>query len=167
MAHKAKILICLVLCCSLLGGCSMIPAELDPIVLTVDDLTITMPGYFENLITEQVETEMGGFFLYGYSEIVLTGLRDTYEIFENGIPTLEEYANSLIQDNEVTSEVEIIDGLTTFTYRQLSKSDSYTYMTAVFAGSEAFWMVTIGCKTLNFDSARDKFIEILKTVVVV
>ena len=60
----------------------------------------------------------------------------------------------------------MVDGLTTFTYRQLQNSDSYTYITAVYAGTESFWMVTAGCKTLNFDAIKDKLVDILKTVVV-
>ena len=102
-----------------------------------------------------------------YSEIMITGLRDDYSVFEE-IPTLEEYANQLIAKNsdKITSEVEIIDGLTTFTYRQLESSDSYTCITAVFAGTESFWMVTACCKTVNFKSAKDKLVEILKTTVI-
>ena len=165
MARSTKVLVVLILCCSLLCGCSMLPDALDPIVLTVDDLTITMPGYYENYVTELIDTETGGYFVYGYSEITITGLRDSYEVFDQ-VPTLEGYANKLIQDNEITAEVEMVDGLTTFTYRQLQNSDSYTYSTAVYAGTDAFWMVTAGCKTLNFDAIKDKLVDILKTVVV-
>ena len=57
MARSTKVLVVLILCCSLLCGCSMLPDALDPIVLTVDDLTITMPGYYENYVTELIETE--------------------------------------------------------------------------------------------------------------
>ena len=96
MARSTKVLVVLILCCSLLCGCSMLPDALDPIVLTVDDLTITMPGYYENYVTELIETETGGYFVYGYSEITITGLRDSYEVFDQ-VPTLEGYANKLIQ----------------------------------------------------------------------
>ena len=163
MGKFPKALVCLLLCCSLLCGCSM---ELDPIVVNEMDLTITLPGYFEDM-TENATTDVEGFFAYQYSEIMITGLRDDYSVFEE-IPTLEEYANQLIAKNSemISSEVEIIDGLTTFTYRQLENSDSYTCITAVFAGTEAFWMVTACCKTVNFKSAKDKLVEILKTTVV-
>ena len=163
MGKFPKALVCLLLCCSLLCGCTM---ELDPIVVNEMDLTMTLPGYFEDM-TENATVDVEGFFAYQYSEIMITGLRDDYSVFEE-IPTLEEYATQLIANSSemISSEVEIIDGLTTFTYRQLENSDSYTCITAVFAGTEAFWMVTACCKTVNFKSAKDKLVEILKTTVV-
>ena len=163
MGKFPKALVCLLLCCSLLCGCTM---ELDPIVVNEMDLTMTLPGYFEDM-TENATVDVEGFFAYQYSEIMITGLRDDYSVFEE-IPTLEEYATQLIANSSemISSEVEIIDGLTTFTYRQLENSDSYTCITAVFAGTEAFWMVTACCKTVNFKSAKDKLVEILKTAVV-
>ena len=163
MGKFPKALVCLLLCCSLLCGCTM---ELDPIVVNEMDLTMTLPGYFEDM-SENATVDVEGFFAYQYSEIMITGLRDDYSVFEE-IPTLEEYAMQLIANSSemISSEVEIIDGLTTFTYRQLENSDSYTCITAVFAGTEAFWMVTACCKTVNFKSAKDKLVEILKTTVV-
>ena len=163
MGKFPKALVCLLLCCSLLCGCTM---ELDPIVVNEMDLTMTLPGYFEDM-SENATVDVEGFFAYQYSEIMITGLRDDYIVFEE-IPTLEEYATQLIANSSemISSEVEIIDGLTTFTYRQLENSDSYTCITAVFAGTEAFWMVTACCKTVNFKSAKDKLVEILKTTVV-
>ena len=162
MGKLPKILVSLLLCCTLLCGCSLLPGELDPIELKVVDLSMTLPGYFENMVNENTGIEVEGFFMYGYSEILITGLRDAYEVFDQ-VPTLEGYANQLIEDNKLSSQIEIVDGLTTFTYRKLENSESYTYMTAVFAGSEAFWMITVGCKTMNFDSAKAKLVEILKT----
>ena len=163
MGKFPKALVCLLLCCSLRCGCTR---ELDPIVVNEMDLTMTLPGYFEDM-SENATVDVEGFFAYQYSEIMITGLRDDYSVFEE-IPTLEEYATQLIANSSemISSEVEIIDGLTTFTYRQLENSDSYTCITAVFAGTEAFWMVTACCKTVNFKSAKDKLVEILKTTVV-
>lgn len=163
MGKFPKIFVSLLLCCSLLCGCSVFSMELDPIVVNEMDLTITLPGYFEDM-TEQSTVNVDGFFAYQYSEIMITGLRDDYSVFEE-IPTLEEYANQLIAKNneQISSEVEIIDGLITFTYRQLENSESYTCLTAVFAGTEAFWMVTACCKTINFESAKAKLVEIIKT----
>ena len=163
MGKFPRILICLLLCCTMLCGCSMLPDVLPPIEVKAMDLTITLPGYFENMVEDSAQ-EVEGFFAYNYSEIMITGLRDDYSVFEQ-VPTLEEYANQLIANNshQISSEVEIIDGLTTFTYRQLENAESYTCLTAVFAGTEAFWMVTACCKTINFESARAKLIEIIKT----
>ena len=163
MGKFPKLFVALLLCCALLGGCAMLPGQLPPIEVTAMDLTMTLPGYFENMVQDSA-SQVEGFFAYNYSEIMITGLRDDYSLFEE-VPTLEEYANQLIamSSGQITSEVEIIDGMTTFTYRQLENSESYTCITAVFAGTEAFWMVTACCKTVNFDLAKDKLVEIIST----
>lgn len=163
MRNFPKALVALLLCCCMLCGCSLIPDNLEPIVLTVEDLTITMPGYYENLVSSKNANLVEGFFLYGFSEIMVTGIREAYDLFEE-VPTLEAYANKLITDNELNTQIEVIDGLTTFTYRQLDNGESYTYITAVFAGTDAFWMVHAGCTTLNFEVAKEKLMDILKTI---
>ena len=60
MGKFPKALVCLLLCCSLLCGCSM---ELDPIVVNEMDLTITIPGYFEDM-TANAAADVEGFFSY-------------------------------------------------------------------------------------------------------
>ena len=163
MSKFPKIFLSLLLCATLLCGCSLIPDALDPIIVQEMDLTITLPGYFENMVDESALTDdMEGFFVYAYTEISFSGLRDDYAVFDE-VPTLEEYAKGLIEKSEYEAEVEIIDGLTTFTYRHLSNSESYTCLAAVFAGTDSFWMVTASCRTINFEASKDKLVEILKT----
>ena len=102
------------------------------------------------------------FFAYGYSEIIITGLRDDKSLFEE-VPTLEEYCNTVIENSDVACEIEVIDGLTTFTYYQLNGDKSYTCIAAVYEGTESFWLITATCQTMNYKYAKDKFIEIFKS----
>ena len=165
MSKLSKVITALFLVCALtLSGCaSLIPdvAEAEP--RTVQDLTVSIPVYFEDMSVYQASLPASGFFMYGYSEIVLTGLRDDKTLFEE-VPTLEEYAKILISNSEVDAQVEIIDGLTTFTYFQLKNSQSYTCFAAVFEGTDSFWIVTGSCQTMNFKYAQEKFIEIFKSI---
>ena len=165
MSKLSKVITALFLVCALtLSGCaSLIPdvAEAEPI--TVQDLTVSIPVYFEDMSVYQDSLPASGFFMYGYSEIVLTGLRDDKTQCEE-VPTLEEYAKILISNSEVDAQVEIIDGLTTFTYFQLKNSQSYTCFAAVFEGTDSFWIVTGSCQTMNFKYAQEKFIEIFKSI---
>ena len=96
MSKLSKVITALFLVCALtLSGCaSLIPdvAEAEPI--TVQDLTVSIPVYFEDMSVYQDSLPASGFFMYGYSEIVLTGLRDDKTLFEE-VPTLEEYAKIL------------------------------------------------------------------------
>ena len=164
MARSAKILVALVLCCSLLSGCaSLIPEDMADQVLTFDDLTISLPVYFEDMTDTGNPIPTEGFFVYGYSEIMITGLRDDKSLFET-VPTLEEYGKTLIAQSDVTTELEVIDGLTTFTYYQLYNNESYTYTAFLFEGTDSFWMVQAGCKTMNFKYVQEKLFEICKTI---
>ena len=164
MAKSAKILVALVLCCSLLTGCSSIfPDDVVDDVMTFDDLTISLPIYFDNMTIYDETNPVSGLFVYGYSEIIVTGLRDDKSQFEE-IPTLEEYGKKLIENSEVNAEIEIIDGLVTFTYYQLNNNQSYTYFASLYEGTDSFWLVTACCQTMNFKHAKDKFLEIFHSV---
>ena len=164
MARSAKVLVALILCCSLLCGCSaLIPDEVEYQSLTDTDLTITLPSYFENMSAYDDTVPTSGFFAYGYSEILITGLRDDKAQFEE-VPTLAEYCNSLIENSGIECEIESMDGLLTFTYYQLNSDKSYTCIASVYEGTDAFWLITATCQTMNYKYAKDKFIEIFKTV---
>ena len=163
MSRSIKVIVALLLCCSLLCGCSaLLPDEIEYQVLTDSDLTITLPSYFENLSAYDDTVPTSGFFAYGYSEIIITGLRDDKSLFEE-VPTLEEYCNTVIENSDVACEIEVIDGLTTFTYYQLNGDKSYTCIAAVYEGTESFWLITATCQTMNYKYAKDKFIEIFKS----
>ena len=165
MRNRSKALVCLVLIFALtLSGCaSLIPDNMDAQVLTFDDLTISMPVYFEDMSVYDDAIPTSGFFIYSYSEIILTGLRDDKTLFDE-VPTLEEYAKQLIANSEVEAEVQVIDGLTTFTYYQLKNNQSYTCFAAVFEGTDSFWLVTGSCQTMNFKYAQEKFIDIFSSI---
>ena len=162
MPKFPKLLVCLLLSCALLCGCSLIPGELEDIEVNVDELTIYLPGYFKNYVTEPVD----GFFMYGYDEVTVGGFREDYSFFEE-IPSLEDYAAKMIADNQLDSQVEIIDGIVTFSFPKLvNDNDSYTYLTAIFAGTDAFWTIQAGVRTLNYEVAKQMLMDIIKTVTV-
>ena len=159
MPKFSRILICFLLIGSLLCGCNI---QLPDIVVDAGDLTISLPGYFDNYMEEEVE----GFFMYGYDELTIGGFRDDFSNYET-IPTAEEYAAMIIADSEVEATMENIEGLVAFTFPKLvNDKDSYTYLTVVFVGSEAFWTIQAGLRTLNYNVTRDRLIEIIKTTVV-
>ena len=166
MRKFPQILLALLLVCSLLCGCSSLQAIQKDQTLTFQDLSITLPSYFDDMTDPNSGVTIDGFFMYGYQEIMISGIREDYSLFEE-VPSLEEYGKLLIENNSLNSQLEVIDGLTTFTFSQLvNDSESYTYITSIYAGTDAFWMVQAGCRTMNMSSTRDKLIDFLKTVVV-
>ena len=163
MHRTAKLLVCLLLICCVLCGCSKIDTMAEDQTLTFMDLTITLPGYFGDRTNPDYATD--GTFLYGIYEITVAGVREDYALFDE-VPELEEYGNLLIQGNSLTCELEQTDGLTTFTFSVDDGGSSYTYLAAVYAGTEAFWLVQAGCKTQNFQDSRETFLGYLKSVAV-
>ena len=163
MNRIAKILVCALLVCCCLGGCAKIDTLTEDRTLTFHDLTITLPGYFENQLSSSYTGQ--DTFMYGVYEISVTGVREEFALFDE-IPSLEEYGNKLISTNNLNTFLEQEEGLTTFTYSYMDGTTSYTYLAAVYEGSQAFWLVQASCKTENFDSTRDALFTYLKSVTV-
>lgn len=163
MNRSAKILVVLLLICALLCGCSKADTLTEDQTLTFMDLSITLPGYFEDQTNAAYATD--GTFMYGIYEISVTGVREAYELFDE-VPDLEEYGNMLIQGNNLDTALQQEDGLTTFTFTVLDGETSYTYLAAIYEGTDAFWLVQTSCKTQNFDQSRESFLTYLKSVTV-
>ena len=101
--------------------------------------------------------------MYGVYEITITGIREGFELFDK-VPKLEEYGNLIISNNSLSSALQQEDNLTTFTYSKIEGKTSYTYLAAIYEGSEAFWLVQAGCKTENFEDTRESLMTYLKSV---
>ena len=163
MSRFTKILVCLLLVCCCLCGCTKINTMTEDQTLTFMDLSITLPGYFENrLHSDYTDKDT---FMYGTYEINITGVRESKTLFDQ-VPELEEYGNLLIANNNLSSTLQQEEGLTTFTFSMLEGKTSFTYLAAVYEGSDSFWLVHISCKTENFDTSRDTFLTYLKSVTV-
>ena len=163
MSRAVKILVCLILTVCCLCGCSKIETLTEDQTLTFMDLTITLPGYFENRLHSDYTAK--DTFMYGIYEITVTGIRENKELFEE-VPTLEEYGNLLISGNNLSSTLEQEEGLTTFTFSLMDGKNSFTHLAAIYEGAESFWLVQVSCKTENFEDSRDGFLTYLKSVTV-
>ena len=163
MNRSAKILVCvlLVVCC--LCGCAKIDTLTEDQTLTFMDLTITLPGYFEDRLHKDYTAK--DTFMYGVYEITVTGVREDKALFDE-VPKLEEYGNLLITNNNLTSTLQQEEGLTTFTFSLMDGKTSFTHLAAIYEGSESFWLVQISCKTENFEDSRESFLTYLKSVTV-
>ena len=163
MNRPLKILICVVLVFFCLCGCTKIDTMTEDQTHTFTDLSITLPGYFENRLHSDYTAR--DTFMYGVYEITITGIREGFELFDE-VPKLEEYGNLIISNNSLSSALQQEENLTTFTYSKLEGTTSYTYLAAIYEGSEAFWLVQAGCKTENFEDTRESLMTYLKSVTV-
>jgi hypothetical protein len=155
----------LVLLVSMLSGCALTQLLGDK-EITFDDLTITVPGMYLNLLNVANNPDLA--FLYGFEDTAVLGIQesvgDVQDAFGLRIRSAKDYANVYISVNNLAATVVEKDGLVTFTYTAEVDGQSFTYLSAVFANAENFWLVQTYCYTENFEKNEADFMECLKSV---
>lgn len=143
--NRTSKLLALVLALLLLVGCTL-PDK----TVSCEDLTISLPGHFVDLSDQDVAQSMT--FLYGFGTVAVMGLREARSELEANYPniTLEQYAKSIIAVSRLDCVLTQRDGLYTFTYTAAADSLSFTYLSAVYEGTDAFWVVQAYCLTEEF-----------------
>jgi hypothetical protein len=90
------------------------------------------------------------------------------EAFSDGVGmedwTLEEYAEVLIEVNEMDAEVGEEDGLVCFSRTMKSGNKNYHYFSVVLKGNDEFWYVEFVCVEKNFEAYKADFIEWAKSI---
>ena len=155
----------LVLLVSMLSGCALTQLLGDK-EITFDDLTITVPGMYLNLLNVADNPDLA--FLYGFEDTAVLGIQesisDVQGSFGTKVRSAKDYANLYISVNKLASTVVEKDGLVTFTYTAEVDGQSFTYLSAVFANAEHFWLVQTYCYTENFEKNEADFMECLKSI---
>lgn len=165
MKKFSVILLVLALALGLFAGCSDVLDEVvPPQTVNIDDLTMTLPGYFIDWSDE--DWAEGIPFVYGFNSSAVLGIKEDVATLEATIPglTAKDYADLFVESNELTSTVSDEDGLVTFTYTANSESTNITYLCGVFKGSTNFWVVQCYCATEDYSEFEADFIETLKSV---
>ena len=80
--------------------------------------------------------------------------------------TLSEYAQLVIDNNDVDSEIENKDGLTCFAYDQISNGKDTHYYAFIYKASDAFWLIQFACENKYYDEAADLILKWAKSVTV-
>lgn len=99
----------------------------------------------------------------------LFALKESFDSLEGFADyTLEEYADLVYQANVSKSpkEFEKIDGLLCMEYSffNADENQNYSYIAAVFKGSDAFWTVQFACEEENYEELKPSFLKWLGTV---
>lgn len=161
MNKHVSLLIVLLLCASILCGCS---EKTTSVSHTYQDLSLTIPSDFIDLSSEEVAEGLD--FIFGRDPIAINGLREEKAAFEAyGLElTLEDYATLIILSNGVSVTPEEKDGYLTFTYEKVSNGVNYTYVVTLWETAGAFWTVQAYCATKNYQTAKTEIWEILNSV---
>ena len=153
---------CLTLC-----GCS---GEIDPLedgILSYEELTMELPTGYVKLNTREYD---GMFtFTYGKGNTLITGYRELASSILSQYPdmTEESYGQLVIDSNALDAQLETVNGLTCFTFRveDTEEDTDYTYIGAVYACTESFWLMQIGCPSEEFPENESEYRKILESVI--
>jgi len=165
MKKLISLCLVLVLLASVLSGC-VFSQLLGDKELTFDDLTITVPGMYLDMVSIADNPDLA--FLYGFNDTAVLGIQesvsDVQGSFGTTVRSARDYADLYISVNKLSSTVVEKDGLVTFTYTADIDGQSFTYLSAVFANAEHFWLVQTYCYTENFEKNEADFMECLKSI---
>ena len=145
--------------CSILGPVhSAAPAE-----FSSNGMTITLTEKFR-------ETSYSGYTVcYDSSEAAVFVLKESFSL-QAGLKdeTLDWYADLVRQNNSSKSPSEIAkaDGLVSMEYEFYNAQEdvTYQYYTAMYKGSDAFWLVQFACKKELYNEYRPHFIKWAQSV---
>ena len=165
MKKLISLCLVLVLLASVLSGC-VFSQLLGDKELTFDDLTITVPGMYLDMVSIAGNPDLA--FLYGFNDTAVLGIQesisDVQGSFGTTLRSAKDYADLYIRVNKLSTSVVEKDGLVTFTYTAEADGQSFTYLSAVFANAEHFWLVQTYCYTENFEKNEADFMECLKSI---
>lgn len=156
-----KLVLILLALCILFCGCGVSDKT-----VSVDKLSVTLPGNYADYSNESFASYYT--FTYGYQDVAVMGLKEEFSMFrEYGLdPTLGEYLDLVISANGITQPATEDNGLHTFSFSSEVDGVMYTYLAAVYEGSDAFWLVQAGCQSQNYEKNQALFRQILHSVTV-
>jgi hypothetical protein len=128
-----------------------------------EQFSISIPDIFE----EKTDTGYDAFYVYG--DVFVWAIKDPFIGVDGSSEwDVAHYANTIYTLNMPNSPkpVTVEEGLTIMEYTVFnpSRNKTYTYLTSMYKGSDAFWMVQLVCLDKDFGEYRPKFIEWAKTV---
>jgi len=165
MKKLIAVILCLTLSLGIFCGCeSVLDEVVPPQTVTVDDITMTLPGYFINWSNEDWAKDFP--FVYGFNSSAVLGVKEDIATLEASIPNLtaKDYADLFVEYNGLTSTITEENGLVTFSYTASSGSTQITYLCAGYKGATNFWVIQCYCESGEFSKFEADFISLLKSV---
>ncbi len=135
--------------------------------VTYDDKTFDSNGMKITLTEAFTETEYEAFTAsYSSSDVSVFALREDFSLIENfGQYTLEEYGEAVLKSNSLdSSDIKNDGSLTYFEYEYEDAADTYSYLSFVFKGPDAFWIIQFSTYKEKYEEYRDAFFEWARTI---
>ena len=160
MNKFVRLIALLTLMSILLTGCSLLGDK----EYTCQELTLTVPGYMGDVSSDSSFKDFT--FALDSHKIAIFGIKEPKSDFEGTIvEDLEDYANVLIEGNELDCEAKERSGgdYLYFTYEASSSGTVYGYICAAYETEDAYWLIQVAAEKAEFDEAD--FLEILDSAV--
>ena len=157
---KIAILLAVLMLTLSLASCGL----MGPKTFTVDDLSITVEGFF----TEQngLNEEYNLILISPDAGVMI--LKETFEEFEKADldtdMSVKEYAEIVMFGNGLSGDPTEEDGMTYFTYTEEVDGTEFTYMGFCYRGTDAYWLVQIYCPTEDYEAKKPEMMEWAKSV---
>lgn len=105
---------------------------------------------------------------YVSNDAIFTGLKESFEelsvINLGKDSTVDEYAEAVLANNQVSYDMQKDGDLTYFTYEATASGKDFFYLSALEKSNDAFWILTFACEKDNKDKYEPLFKEWAKTV---
>ena len=130
------------------------------------ELTLRLPKDFVDLSGESYAADFD--FLYQNSAVAIAGIRESKYALPvlDGPPSVQYYAEMLMDHNDLPGQPEQKDGIWHFSYEAVSAGTPMTYICAVYECTECFWLVQAYCKSEAFPAQQKAMWKYLSSVTV-
>ncbi len=159
MRKITSLIIVFVLIAACFAGCS-----LPETAHQHGDLTITLPVSF---VSQEEDAKAQGMeFFYLSGNMGICGIYEDKTELEDMFGELDakEYAQLIVDLNEMESDPVEKDGHYTFTYYDEVDGDAFTYVGVIYETEEAFWMVQGYCLSSSYEKLQNELWKHLTSV---
>ncbi len=149
-------ILCVIAIVCLLGGCASQPDN----VYTCKDLTLTLPGVFEDLSGEPYGKDAD--FLLGQDKLSVMGLAEK----KADLPglSLKDYTALVLQGNGLTCKAQEMGSGYLFSYEAPVEEEIYTYETVTLETGNYFWVIQCYCPADHYRMLEPLIAGILANV---
>ena len=159
---KSTVAVSVLLIACLLCGCSFFSGlgAAQEKEFTKAGMTITLTDDF---VEQDIVSQTA---VYSSAKHIVMALKEEYALFEeigDGL-SLQEYAQLVCENNDLTADVEEKDGLVCFEYENQANGRDFTYFAVVQKGTDAYWLFQFSCDSSNYEDSKEQFINWAKTI---
>jgi len=155
-----RLIVCVLVLMCLLSGCTDRDQYPTGINLSLQDISLTLPGDFADLSGEKYVED--AVFMYGRKSLVVMGLAEKKESMK--AMNLAEYTDTVIHANGLScTAIQSGDGYL-FTYEKPLDGTTYTYTIATFEGVNNFWILQFYGPTASLQENQPEIDIILESI---